>query len=154
SKAFALNLEGIYMMPIDVPEIVLDRGSALLGATLGLLSALVAATIPARQAVSIHPLEALRPGARRREATLYVRAAFAGGVLIAVVAIAWSLRATLPIPRNANGAIAILGLLMGASLVAPAAVRSFAIRIEPLLSRLLGPVGALASRSIVDHVGR
>jgi putative ABC transport system permease protein len=155
SRAFALNLSGIYMMPIDVPEIVLDRFSIVVGVALGLGSAVVAAVVPARQAVSIHPLEALRPGARRGgEGSVYRRAAAVGLGLIAAVLALWTARDGVPLARNVNGAIAMLGLLVGASLVVPAAVRAFALRIEPALSRLLGPVGSLASRAIVDHIGR
>ncbi|MBI2963701.1 MAG: FtsX-like permease family protein [Deltaproteobacteria bacterium] len=155
SQAFALSLGGMYMMPVDVPEIRLDVVSAAAGVTLGLVGAVAAAIVPARHAVSVHPLEALRPAAARRvPPRAYGRAAAGGVALIAVVAILWMLRDVAPLSRNVNGSLAILGLLIGASLIVPAAVRGFALRVEPLLSRGLGPVGSLATRSIVDHIGR
>ena len=155
AQAFAVNLSGIYMMPIDVPTLRLDRASAALGVVLGMASAAIAAIVPARESVTIHPLEALRPSGRRTDsASRYGRAAAAGIVLIALVAIIWTSRGVLPLSRNASGSIAILGLLIGGSLLVPAAVRAFALRAEPVLSRLLGPVGSLASRAIVDHIGR
>jgi len=154
AQAFALNLSGIYMTAIDVPQPHFDTGSAALGVGLGLLAAVIAAIVPARQAVAIHPLEALRPAGRGASRATYGTAAAAGLVLIAAVGVIWTVRGMLPLSRNVSGSTAILGLLIGASLVVPAAVRAFALRIEPVLSRLLGPIGALASRSIVDHIGR
>jgi putative ABC transport system permease protein len=154
AQAFALNLSGIYMMPIDVPTLRLDAASVALGVGLGLLSAVIAAIVPARQAVAVHPLEALRSAGRRTTRGAYGRAAAAGLAVIAAVGVVWALRAVLPLSRNASGATAILGLLVGASLLVPATVRAFALRVEPVLSRLLGPVGSLASRAIVDHIGR
>ena len=154
SQAFALNLSGIYMTAIDVPTLDLDAASVALGVGLGLVSAVIAAIVPAREAVAIHPLEALRAGGRHSARGRYGKAAAAGLGLIFVVTLIWALRGMLPISRNVSGSIAILGLLIGASLIVPAAVRAFALAIEPVLSRLLGPVGALASRSIVDHIGR
>src|SRR5205085_2527469 len=98
SQAFAMNLSGIYMMPIDVPTLRLDRASVLLGVCLGLTSAAIAAIVPARESVTIHPLEALRPSSRRADsAHRYARAAVAGMVLMVLVAIVWVSRGVLPL---------------------------------------------------------
>ncbi len=154
SQAFALNLSAMYM-PIDAPEIRLDAASIVWGVSLGLGAAIVAAAVPAREAVKIHALEALRPTiARSRGVEPYRRAALLGGTVTTGALLVWVTRAMLPVSKNASGSGAILGLLVGVSLAVPIVVRTFALRAEPLLARLLGPVGGLASRSIVDHIGR
>ncbi|MGH7898396.1 MAG: ABC transporter permease, partial [Candidatus Binatia bacterium] len=152
--AFAVNISTMYM-PVEAPDIRLDVASVSWGVVLGLFGAIIAAIIPAREAVRIHPLEALRPSSRRTmRASTYRRAAAAGSVIVAFALLVWTARAVMPLSKNVSGALVILGLLVGISLVVPAAVRAFALRCEPLLSRLLGPVGSLATRSIVGHIGR
>ncbi len=155
SGLFAGTIGGIYMIAIDVPEVALDATSAAVGVVIGVASAVIAAIVPARRAVEVEPVEALRPTGRHREPSgAYGRAALAGAMLGLAVTVLWIARDALPLSRNVGGSIAMLGFLVGSSLIAPAAVRAFAVRLEPLLSRMLGPVGSLASRAIVAHIGR
>jgi putative ABC transport system permease protein len=152
--AFATSVSSLYVA-VEVPEVRLDLASVLWGVVAGLASALVAAILPARDAVRVRPLEALRvslPRATRAEP--YRRAAAAGLLLAAGAVVIWVARPALPVPRNASGQVAIIGLLVGVSLIVPLAIRAFALRAEQLLGRLLGLAGVLASRAIGAHLGR
>ena len=153
AAAFALNVSMTHAT-IEVPDVQLSLLPVAWGVGLGLASALVAAWLPARHAVRIQPLEVLRPGASTSDrGRAYARFA-AIGVAIGVVTFAlWQFRDALPFSPNALGAIAMLGCLVGTSLAVPAAVRLFALRADPI-SQWFGPVGTIASRSIVAHISR
>ena len=154
AAAFALNVSTTYAAT-EVPDVGLSLMPVLWGIGLGMLSALAAAWLPARQAVRVHPLEVLRPGATpsdRRGA--YTRFAVIGIAIGLGTFVLWQSRGLLPISPNALGALAMVGCLVGTSLAVPAAVRWVALRVEPALARTLGPIGAIAARSIVAHIGR
>jgi putative ABC transport system permease protein len=75
-------------------------------------------------------------------------------VILGLSVALWLLRRRLPLHQNDSGAVAMLGLLVGSSLAVPIAVRAFARSLEPVLGRVLGAPGAIASRNIVSHMGR
>ncbi len=154
SAVFTTNVSTMYL-PVEMPEIPLRLMPVVWGVSLGLLSALVAALAPAREAVGVQPLEALRLSSPRASRPKdYFRAAMAGVFVIAAGAATWFARGILPLGRNASGSIAMLGLIIGTSLAVPVVIRDLAHRLEPLLGRLLGPLGVIAGRNIVRHIGR
>jgi putative ABC transport system permease protein len=66
----------------------------------------------------------------------------------------WRTRASLPFGTNVAGTVVMFGFLAGGALLVPLVIRSLAQRVEPIFGRLLGPLGSIASRSIVSHIGR
>ncbi len=154
AASFATSVSVLYM-PVETPLVRLHLEPVLWGVALGLLSSFLAALAPAREAVRVHPLEALQPSAAERSGKdIYARAAVVGFCVLALGITLWSARDALGLGPNKAGSLVTLGLLVGVSLVVPAIVRAAAAWLEPWLGGLFGPLGMLASRNLVGHIGR
>jgi putative ABC transport system permease protein len=125
-------------------------GPMLWAVVLGLVSALVASLLPAREAVSVQPVEAIRGySGSVNSGELYRWAGFAGAGCICAAMLSWLMRDWAPAVM-----INQIGLLAGVSLLAPAVVRSLALRTERVFSFSSSPLMALAGRNIATNLSR
>lgn len=154
AASFSANLSDRFI-PVEATALALRPAPIVAGAALGLLSALAAAFVAAREALRPKPLEVLRAGALGRERQgSYGRAALVGLAVTGGGLAVWLGRGALPLGPAASGSVTSLGLLVGGSLLAPFVVRGAARRAEASLGRFLGCLAALASRSLVARIGR
>jgi putative ABC transport system permease protein len=153
SVSFSTNVSQRFF-PIDPPWIVLDPRAAALGLGVGFAAALVAASLPALEAVRVQPLEAMRAEAPRAPAHGFAGWAVAGAALMAASLAAFLVRRLLPFDLVAVNTVSQNAFMISVSMVSPAAVRSIAAHGEGTLGRLFGPLGAFVSRSLVAGIVR
>jgi putative ABC transport system permease protein len=156
--AFAASVSSRFV-PVEATHVVVGPSALLWGIVLGLLSALVAAVFPAREALRHQPVEVIR-GAEIIESktSVYARSALIGLALIVAGTLSWVLRQrAAAIGATANAALqgmADLAALLGVSLVAPALVLVVARGVERWGKRASGGVVVLAARSIAAGLRR
>ncbi len=142
-------------LTVESAGVSLLIGPVLRGLLLGPSCALVAALLPAREAMRIQPLEILHsaavPGERDHS---YRRTAAAGIFIMGAAATIWGMRDRLAFDASVTGGLVTLGSLTGASLLAPAVLRNIARHLERPLGSLLGASGAIAGRNLVSHMNR
>ena len=134
------------------PEAVtLTPGVIALGMAVGTLLSLVSALQPALEASRVRPTQMIRPGLQQRIAHPRLLA-----VLAVVCFIAAALTSRLPAVGGiaVAGYIAVLLVVAGFSLLAPAIVRATALVFAPLLERGFGIVGRLAAVSLPASLRR
>jgi putative ABC transport system permease protein len=139
-------------LPLPAQGLEADPVNLIAGAVAGLLTAVVAAWIPAAQAAAQEPADAVRrtppsPGRGYRLAQVA-----ASGGLIAAGLLAMAGKALLPARMGAYGGIVLIlvGTLAATPLLAALAARL----LSPLARRLLGLEGRLAADNLVRAPGR
>lgn len=144
-----------YFVAFDVPDVSLRLSPLLWGMAFAVASAVVAAIIPAREAVRVQPIENLRPPVLENDAApFYGRLAAAGASLFAVAVVLRFARDAVPLDTQRLGRIVLAAEGFGLVLLVPAAIRSLVLRAETPLGRLLGLTGTIAGRNLVRHMGR
>lgn len=138
-------------LPVPPGQVTLDAEALLWGVGLGVVASLVAALAPAREAVRMQPLEALRPTAGDGAAT-YVRSAIVGLACLAVAAVSWLAPESARLGDDATSIVTQLSLLLGLSFLAPTSVRVLALGIGRTLDLSAAPLSVLASRSLLAHL--
>ncbi|MDT0631151.1 FtsX-like permease family protein [Rubrivirga litoralis] len=135
---------------VRVRELALSPWALAKGAVLGLGATLVGALRPGWEAASVAPASALRRstqedriGRGAGRLALGGAAALASGGLV------------LLLPAGVVGAYAgMLGILVGVALLTPWLTRVYAAAAQPLMARLMGPVGRMAARGIATSLSR
>jgi putative ABC transport system permease protein len=121
------------------------------GALLGLLAALVAAIGPAWEAARVEPVTALRPSTFEARARRLVPGLAWSGLGLAVLGGATLLLSSRSLFLSFAG---LFGVVLGAACLAPAFTVALMTALRPLTSRLLGPVGRLATGTVARAVSR
>jgi putative ABC transport system permease protein len=145
----------LYYLTFDWPAVRLETAPILWGAGLALLATVLAAALPAREAVRLSPVEALRPGrAHNAPAGSYRVSALIGFGLIVVAVGVWLAWDRLGLPTDPTASLVLLAQGVGLLFVAPAAVRLLVKRSERPLQALAGVTGALAGRNLDRNMRR
>ena len=149
-EAVGQTIDTLYVA--SSPEKVeLTPGVMLLGLAVGTLLSLVSALQPALEASRVRPSAMIRPGLQQR-----VR--HPRGLVVAAIAcfVAGALVSRLPPLRGiaVAGYLAVLLVVAGFSLLAPAIVRATSMLLGPLLTSVFGIVGRLAAASIPASLRR
>ena len=136
---------------VSVSGAPLTLATALKGVAMGLGAALVAALAPALEAARVEPVTALRPSTFETRARRLVPG-------LAPSAWRWlcSARRASPSPRARSLAsfAGLFGVVLGIALMAPAFTVGLMTLVRPAASRLLGPVGRLATGTVARAVSR
>ena len=135
---------------VRVRELALSPWALAKGMALGLGATLVGALRPGWEAASVAPASALRRstqedriGRGAGRLALGGLAALAAGGLV------------LLLPAGVAGAYAgMLGILVGVALLTPWLTRLYAAAAQPVMARLMGPVGRMAARGIATSLSR
>ena len=135
---------------VRVRELALSPLSLAKGAALGLGATLAGALRPGWEAASVAPASALRRSTQEdRIGRGAGRLALGGVVALAVGAL------VLLLPAGVAGAyLGMLGILVGVALLTPWLTRLYAAAAQPLMARLMGPVGRMAARGIATSLSR
>jgi putative ABC transport system permease protein len=145
---------GSAIVPMEALDVEVEAWPIVLGVALGFASALLAATVPAWEASSVAPLEALRRAALREDSPRPYRIAATGGLIVLAIAVAaWTLHPAV-LGVYASAQVAEFGLTIGLLLLVPLCTRSVARRVDAVTGRLLGVTGTLASRGLDANMGR
>ena len=134
------------------PEAVeLTPGVIAIGVAVGTLLSLLSALQPSLEAARVRPSAMIRPGLQQRVARPRLLAALA-----VVCFVAGALVSRLPPVGGiaVAGYVAVLLVVAGFSLLAPAIVRTTARLLSPLLERVFGLVGRLAAVSLPASLRR
>lgn len=135
---------------VRVRELALSPWALGKGVALGLGATLVGALRPGWEAASVAPASALRRSSQEdrisqgagRLALAGLAAFVVGGVVL------WG-------SAGVPGAyVGMLGILVGSALVAPWLTRHYAEVTQPIMARLMGPVGRMAARGITASLSR
>lgn len=135
---------------VRVRELALSPWALGKGVALGLGATLVGALRPGWEAASVAPASALRRSTQE-DAT----AQGAGRLALAGLAAFVVGGLVLLIPAGVAGAyVGMLGILVGSALVMPWLTRFYAALTQPIMARLMGPVGRMAARGISQSLSR
>lgn len=135
---------------VRVRELALSPLALGKGVALGLGATLVGALRPGWEAASVAPASALR---RSSEEDRLGRGA--GRLALVGLAVLVLGGLVLLVPAGVAGAYAgMLGILVGTALVVPWLTRGYAALAQPVMARLMGPVGRMAARSIAASLSR
>ncbi|HEV7242954.1 MAG TPA: FtsX-like permease family protein [Thermoanaerobaculia bacterium] len=131
--------------------VTLTPGVIALGIAVGTLLSLISAMQPALEASRVRPTAMIRPGLQQRIAHPRLLA-----ILAIVCFIASALVSRLPAIGGiaVAGYIAVLLVVAGFSLLAPAIVRATSLLFSPILERAFGIVGRLAAVSLPASLRR
>lgn len=129
------------------PEVV------LWGFALGIGSAMIAALLPAREAVKARPVEAMARWSPQAAAH-YRKLTLAGIVCFAIAIALWLRAEALPLSAMTVALATQVSVLVGVSLMAPQVVMTFAAAVDTRLGIGGAPLPALACRSIVSNSRR
>jgi len=134
------------------PEaIMLTPGTIATGVAVGTILSLLSALQPALEASRVRPTAMIRPGLQQRVGHPRRLAALAAGCFIAAAFIS----RLPPVSGIAvAGYVAVLCVVAGFSLLAPAIVRTTSRLASPLLDRTFGIVGRLAAASLPASLRR
>ncbi|MBV8517937.1 MAG: ABC transporter permease [Acidobacteria bacterium] len=131
--------------------IALTPGVVAIGVAVGMLLSLLSALQPALEAARVPPNAMIRPGLQQRVAHPRLLVALA-----IVCFVAGALVSRLP-PIDGiavAGYVAVLLVVAGFSLLAPAIVRATSRLLAPLLARAFGLIGTLAAKSLPASLRR
>jgi putative ABC transport system permease protein len=136
---------------VSVEGLALPPAVLLKGVVLGTLATLLASLLPAWEATSVSPREALaRSTVESRVRELVPRAAALGGVLALL-----GLGLLLLTERSLGAAFAgLFAVLVGMALLVPGATVLFLTLVRPLVARVGGVLGAMAARGVVTSLSR
>jgi putative ABC transport system permease protein len=132
----------------EVKQARVPASGLLTALGVGMGVTLVAAAVPAWQASRISPLEALRIRSNVREGW-FVRRGWIAGVGLLVVSLLVLIVAPFPAAlQEKMQDMMIMNLLLGATLLIPAAVDGAERAVRPVLRRVYGNEGQLGSRNV------
>lgn len=142
----AIGLTGA-LLGLTMPAIGLPVGAAIVSAGVGIGLSVLAAWIPGRRAAAVSPLTAMRAGAEGIEAhgRPWPR------VVLLLVTVALSFVPDLPLTARA---LVMLGVLLGAVLCVPFALRPVAALVGRATSRVGRGVGSIAVMHLVKERSR
>ena len=136
---------------LTVQELTVAPFTLLKGAALGLGTTMLAAIPPAREATNAPVNVVLQRSAQESNVQRLVpRLAIAGGI-VGALGVGGLL---VPSQSIALSYVALLGIIIAAALLTPAAVVGFSRGIRPLLGRLFGVLGRMAARGVVSTLSR
>jgi putative ABC transport system permease protein len=136
---------------VNVREVELALGTALKGLGGGLLAAVIASFGPALEAARVSPVQALqRSRVEARAIQWSTKAAYAGMLLIGIGT------AVLLIIQESLIAsfVGLFLLLIGLAALVPALMVLGMRALRPLLSRVAGPLGRMASGTVIKSLSR
>ena len=135
---------------VRVRELALSPLALAKGTALGLGATLVGALRPGWEAASVAPASALR---RSTQEDRIGRGA--GRLALGGLAALGAGALVLLLPAGVTGAYAgMLGILVGVALLTPWLTRLYAAAAQPVMARLMGPVGRMAARGIATSLSR
>ena len=154
SASFLTNVSTRFF-PVEPTPIVLRLAPIVWGVTVGMGAALIAALVPAREAVRSRPIDVLRSSEAPEVPAHYRRAAIAGAALMLLGTVLFLCRDLLPAGALvATSSVGQNGFLIGASFVTPAVLRWIATRGEDSFAIAFGPLAGLAGRNLVARLRR
>ncbi len=136
---------------VSVSGAPLTGETAVKGVVMGLGAAALAALAPALEAARVEPVTALRPSTFETRARRLVPVLAACGGVLAVVGAGVIGLATRSLLASFAG---LFAAVLGVALAAPAATVGLMSVLRPAASRLLGPVGRLATGTVARAVSR
>ncbi len=136
---------------VSVSGAPLTPETAVKGVVIGLGAALLAALGPALEAARVEPVTALRPSTFEARARRLVPWLAAAGAVLAIAGAAGLVLARHSLVASFAG---LFGVVLGLALTAPAFTVGLMALLRPLASRLLGPVGRLATGTVARAVSR
>ncbi|MGH7859560.1 MAG: FtsX-like permease family protein, partial [Candidatus Binatia bacterium] len=109
-----------YFLSFDVPDVSLRLGPVAWGVALAITATLVAAVLPAREAVVLPPLEALRRSGTNPEprSSYRVQAAIGASLMLAAVGM-WLCWRLIPLSADTTGTLIVLVRGFGLLFIAP-----------------------------------
>ncbi len=135
---------------VRVRELALSPVALVKGVALGLGATAVGALRPGWEAASTAPASALRRSTQEDRLAQGAGRLAAWGALVVALGVG-----SLWIPAGVPGAyVGMLGLLAGFALAIPWLTRAWAALAQPVLGRLLGPVGRMAARGVSASLSR
>jgi len=136
---------------LEASSLVIDSRAILKGAGLGVGATLIAAFIPALEAVkSSSDIVVRRSSIETTSVMLIPKLALIGfGIIIVGVALI-----LLPINSLALSFTALFFILMGYALLSPWAILKLSASLQPVMARLFGITGSMACRSINRNISR
>jgi putative ABC transport system permease protein len=145
----ALTYLTVWLVPDYVGAVAISWNGVLLAAAAGLVTTILAALLPAFAAVTVSPLEAARPRARRPRRFALLLTALLAAVLLAVqhFAVVQQLQRSIRFVQGAS--LAVVLLYIGYALAAPLAVWLIGSPAIVLVARSL----AVRTRLLADQVG-
>jgi putative ABC transport system permease protein len=136
---------------VSVTQAPLTAATAAKGVLLGLGAALLAALAPALEAARVQPVAALRRSTLESRAKGLVPRLAAGGLATAVLGGVTLLLARHSLLLSFAG---LFGVVLGLAMAAPAFTVVLMAGLRPLASRLVGPIGRLATGTVARAVSR
>jgi putative ABC transport system permease protein len=138
----------VYLLKLDSVPLKINSEIILSSLLVGVIVTVVAAIIPAWQAGSISPLEALRVRGVRKEGWL-LRQGWILGVLLLLIS--FIILVLNPFPYDVQfrlGSITVVFLFFGGTLLIPGSVGIWQRLTRPVITWLYGTAGQLGSRNI------
>lgn len=146
---------------LQVATVLLTPSAVATGLAVGLGASLAAAFAPARETVTVSPVEAMRPdGGAGVEPGLPVRVRAALGTILlgagaAGIALTWPARGMIPPLTLRIWSLLMVVMLLGTVLLLPALLKGLhRFLLRPVLSALLGVTGRLAADNLVRRPAR
>jgi putative ABC transport system permease protein len=136
---------------VSVSGAPLTPETAVKGVVIGLGAALLAALGPALEAARVEPVTALRPSTFEARARRLVPWLAAAGAALALAGAAGLSVATRSLVASFAGLFAVV---LGIALTAPAFTVGLMALLRPVASRLVGPIGRLATGTVARAVSR
>jgi putative ABC transport system permease protein len=136
---------------LPVTELKLSSLTWLKGLLLGLVATVVAALLPAREAASVTPRQAMSRSDLETRSRAIVRRSALGGVLLMLCGAAIIAATTKSIIAGFAG---IFAIILGCTLLTPLLTVSLTGLLAPLMLKLFGTVGKMTARSIVAGLSR
>jgi len=136
------------MLSQDLSSIAIPQGVVVSSMLVGILVALVSASIPALQAGRISPLEALRVRGVGKEGWLIRKGWIPGAALLVFSAVILVIN---PFPYDVQfrmGSMVVFSLFLGGTLMIPASVNVWERTLRPVIRLFYGNSGRLGSSNI------
>ncbi|VAW86771.1 AttF component of AttEFGH ABC transport system / AttG component of AttEFGH ABC transport system [hydrothermal vent metagenome] len=136
---------------LETSSLVIDSTSIMKGAGLGVGATLIAALIPALEAVKSSSDSVVRRSSIESTSAMLIPKLALTGVGIIVLGAALIL---LPIDSLVLGFTALFFILMGYALLSPWAILKLSTHLQFIMARLFGITGSMACRSINRNISR
>jgi putative ABC transport system permease protein len=137
-----------YGLTHSASGVIVDPGVILVGATLGIGSAIGAAFFPALQAARLQPVEALAKGGFQRVAATAERRRLVAGAFVAAIAVAVVVTAS-----TRTFGWAVFGMILinaAAVLLAPTLIGPLVRLLRPIMERIFGVLGRIATDTLLQ----
>lgn len=136
---------------LAVDQLDLSLSTMAKGMALGFLGTVVVAVPPAWEAVASTPRLALSRSGLERKATRAAGMAAPAGIILGVVSLVVLLIASRALWLSFSGT---LGAVLGFALLTPWATRILMRASSPIMTRLVGPIGRMAPRAVLNSLSR